>query len=353
MKRNYFLGIVIAAIICLLLIFYATWKEIESPVTKEPLIIPPAAPYASYISGVGIVEPSSESISIGTPLNRIVDKVLVGVGTKVKKGDILFCLEDLDLTANLLQKETAYKSALAKLHKLESLPRPEDLAVAEASLDSAKVEFDLAKHQNEMVLQLPDQRALSGEEINRRLSNYHQAEVKWKQAKANFEKVKEGTWAPDLEIARLEALQARAGVNLINAEIQRTIIQSPIDGTVLQVKINEGELPPQDTFRTPIMIVGNIDEMYLRVSINQLDIPYFQADAPATAYSQGDAHIKFPLKFVKIEPFLVDKQYLTNQISEKVDTRVLQIIYKINSDDQRIFVGQQMDVFIKSNRAGI
>lgn len=329
------------------------WHEIDSPVTKVPLVIPPKAPYKTYISGVGIVEPSSENISIGAPLNRIVSKVLVKVGTKVKKGDILFCLDDRDLTAKLLFQETAYKSAVAKLNKLESLPRPEDLAVAEAALTSAKDSLELAKNQFEMVRQLPDQRALSREEINRRQSNQQQAEVKWQQAQSNYEKVKEGSWKPDLEIARLEALQARAEVNLINTEIQRTVVQSPIDGTVLQIKINEGELPPPDTFRMPIMIIGNIDEMYLRVSINQLDIPYFQPNAPATAYLQGDSKVEFPLEFIRIEPLLVDKQHLTNEISEKVDTRVLHIIYRIKNEDHPIFVGQQMDVFIKSNRAGI
>lgn len=348
MKRNYFLGLVIASLIALFLIFYELWHEIDTPATKIPLINPPTAPYQYYISGVGIVEPSSQSISIGTPLNRIVDKVLVKVGAKVKKGDILFSLEDADLKANLLLQETAYKSALARLNKLEALPRSEDLAEAKASLDIAKVELDLAKEQFDMVQNLPDPRALSREEINRRQFNYNLAEVKWQQAQAIYNKVKEGTWKPDLEIARLEAMQARANVHVVDAEIQRTIIQSPVDGTVLQIKINEGELPTPDTFRTPIMIIGNIEEKYLRVSINQLDIPHFHAKCPATAYFRGDASIEFPLEFVRIEPFLVDKLNLTNEISEKVDTRVLQIIYKIKDRSDLIYVGQQMDVFIKS-----
>lgn len=347
MKRNYFLGIVIAALVCLFLIFYELWRDIETPVTKEPLIPPPLSPYPYYIAGTGVAEPSSGSIYIGSPVNRIVDKILVKVGDKVKKGDIMFCMEDRDLESNRLLQETAYKSALARLHRLEAMPRPEDLAEAKAALDMAKADLDLAKDQADMIQQLPDKRVLSREEINRREFAYQMAKAKWEQAQASYNKVKAGTWKPDIEIARLEALQARANINVVNTEIQRTVIQSPIDGTVLQIKINEGELPPPDVFRSPMMILGNIEVMYVRVSINQLDIPHFETNAQATAFLQGDAHISFPLEFVRLEPFLMEKSVLTNEITEKIDTRVLQIIYRLRPNHQNIYVGQQMDVFIE------
>lgn len=324
------------------------WWEIEKPVEREVSIPPPIAPFKSNISGVGIVEPSSGNIFIGTPISRLVEAVLVAVGEKVKKGDVLFRLEDRDLEANLIVRRAAYKSELAKLQRLEAFPRPEDLAEAAATLKNTKAELDLAKNAYEMVLQLPDPRAISEEEKNRRYFSYQQAEAKWQQAQAQFDKIKAGTWKPDLEIAQFEVEQAQADFNSVKTEIERTFIRSPIDGTILQINIHAGEFPPPDTFKIPIMIVGNIDEMYLRVSINQLDIPYFQPHAPAVAFFQGDARFKFPLEFIRVEPFLVNKQNLTNDIAETVDTRVLKIIYRIKKDDHPIFVGQQMDVFIDS-----
>lgn len=347
MIRNYFFAIVIIALISLFLIFYSLGREINTPVTKEPVNLPPRAPFKTYISGVGIVEPMSENILIGTPINRVVEKVYVTVGNKVKKGELLLRLEDRDLVANLRVQEAAYQSAAAKLKRLEAFPRTEDLLAVTASLNSAKAELELAKNQYEMVLSLPDPRAISQEEKNRRLSNYQQAEAKWQEAQTNLAKTQAGTWKPDLEIARYEVQRAEANVNRIKTEIERTTIQSPIDGTVLQVKIHKGE--PALVDKTPIMILGNIDEMFLRVSINQLDIPYFHSKSPAVAFLQGDAHFEFPLEFVRVEPSLVNKQNLTNEITEKVDTRVLQIIYRIKKDDHRIYVGQQMDVFIETN----
>lgn len=351
MHRNYFLVIVLISVFCLVLIFVSLFWQIQAPVTKEPGIPPPLAPFKTSISGVGIVEPSSDNIMIGSPLSRIIENVKVKVGDHVKKGDILLTLEDRDLQANLKVQVAAYKSAMAKLQKLEAYPRPEDLTAATAALNSAKAEMELAKTQYEMVQGLPDPRAISQQEKNRRLFNFQQAEAKLQSAQADFDKVKAGSWKPDIDIAHRDVEEASANVNLTKTELERTVIRSPIDGTVLQIKIHKGELIPPDSLRSPLMIIGNTDELYLRVSINQLDIPYFQPDEPAVAYSQGDARIKYPLEFVHIDPYLTHKKNLTNEILETVDTNVLQVIYRIKKDDHTLYVGQQMDVFIETKDA--
>ena len=350
MNRHYFLWIVLAALACLALTVISMWETVQpSESSQRQIPIPhPLVPFTSYLSAVGVVEASSDNIAIGTPVNRIVEKVLVEAGAKVNKGDILFQLEDQDLKADLNSKLVAYQISLAKLQKLESLPRPEDLAFGEAALKKADVELNEARVQFEMVKGLENSKALSLQEINRRKFNFEQAEALQQQAQSSLTKIKEGTWKPDLEIAHLETLQAKSNIERMESEIQRTVIRSPIDGIVLQVKVHEGELPSAVNAKGALMIVGDTDELYLKVSINQFEAPYFIPDAPAVAFLRGNGKVKFDLKFIRLEPYLVNKQNLTNEITEKVDTRVLQVIYQINRENQNIFVGQQMDVFIQA-----
>lgn len=348
MSRHYFFWIVLIAFLGLFLTFYSMWHTIKPPPTPQvhQFNSPPLAPFKSSISGVGIVEASSENISIGTPVNRIINQVLITVGQDVKKGQVLFELENQDLQADVIARQVAYEIALANLKKLEALPRKEDLEAAEASIRSAQVELNQAKNQHDMVQGLQDSRALSQQEINRRQFAFEQAEARFQQAQANLNKIKSGTWKPDLQIAELEVQQAKASVDRAQAEVERTIIRSPIDGKVLQIKIHKGEFPA--TVNGPLMIVGDTDEMFVKVSINQFDAPYFRSDAPAVAFLRGSARAEFPLEFVRLEPYLVSKQNLTNEITEKVDTRVLQVIYRIKNKTENIFVGQQMDVFIEA-----
>lgn len=351
MKRNYFTVILWLTIAGLLLIIASMWKEghkQEIPVSTLETFHP-MSPFKNYIFAVGIVEASSENISIGIPVNRIVSKVLVSTGELVKKGAPLIQLDDRDLQSELKTQQTLYDIAQAKLKRLEEMPRAEDIVVAEASVNNAKVELDQTKKQYEMVQSLQDPRALSKEEVDRRYFAYVQAESGLAQAEAQLKKVKSGTWKPDLSIAQLEVKQAKTNVERVRTEIERTIVRSPIDGKILQVKIHEGELPPMDTSKTPVMIVGNTEEKHLEVSINQYNASYFNPEAPAVAFLQGDARVEVQLEFVRLDPYLVNKQNLTNDLLEKVDTRVLQVVYKFKNNPYRIFVGQQMDVFIESN----
>lgn len=353
MNRNYFNWIVALAIFCIAIVTIFMWKEKPTPIAipVSQITQRPTLPFKNYISAVGIVEASSENIFIGSPVNRVVDKVYVDVGAKVKKGDVLFKLESRDLAADLETRRIAYENAKANLQKLESMPRPEDVAIAAAALRGVQVDVEQAKSQYDRVAGLQNSGAMSQEEVKRRHFAYMEALAKMQQAQADFEKTKSGAWLPDLEIARLKVLQAKADMQQMEAEIERTVIRSPLDATVLQVKIHEGEFPPSDSSRTPPMIIGNTDTLRLRVSINQFDASYYHQNAPAVAFLQGNPQVMFPLQFVQLEPYFVAKQNLNNDITEKVDTRVLQVIYAFKDSDPRIFVGQQMDVFIENQYA--
>jgi hypothetical protein len=51
---------------------------------------------------------------------------------------------------------------------------------------------------------------------------------------------------------------------------------------------------------------------------------------------------------VRFEPYVVPKRSLTGDSTERVDTRVLQIIYALDPAALPVFVGQLMDVFIEA-----
>lgn len=353
MNRDYFKWIIFLAVASVVVVSLFMWNEsVSQQLTPAKEIIPrPFSPYNTYISAVGIVEASTGNIFIGTPVNRVVDKIEVKVGQKVKTGQVLFRLESRDLEADLASRCIDYENAQANLSKLESLPRQEDVTSSNAQLKSAETDYNLAKSQFERVDGLQTSGAMSKEEVARRRFSMEEAFARYQRAKADSDKTQAGAWKPDLDIARLQVKQSKALVQRVEADIDRTIIKAPTDATVLQIRIHEGEFPPSDSSRAPPMIIGNTDFMHLRVSINQFDASFFNPESPAVAYLQGNAEMVFPLKFVNLEPYFVTKQNLSNEITEKVDTKVLQAIYCFEEGENRVFVGQQMDVFIKTQFA--
>ncbi len=337
MNRKYVYLILAFTLLCFFLILVFFTNKSETQETQDVQVESP--PFLTYISGSGIVEPGSGNILISSPFNRIVEKVNVSINDHVKKGDILFQLYNQDLRANLKVKQKKYAESLSNFYKLDSLPRKEDLIIAQETLNKAQAAFNASK----LEYCMPCRRPKRNVEECIRLFKYQQAEAQFLIEQAHYEKIKAGTWQPTLKIAQDQIEQAKAEVEAMEIEIDETNIKSPINGTVLQLKIREGEIADQTK---TIAILGNMDELNLRVSIDQLSEPRFHQNCPAVAFKQGDITTEFPLKFIHIEPLMVPKKYLTNELHEKVDTQIFEVLYRIEQHSAHLFVGEQMDVYI-------
>jgi hypothetical protein len=119
------------------------------------------------------------------------------------------------------------------------------------------------------------------------------------------------------------------------------------DATVLQVKIRVGEFAPAAVLATPLMILGVTNPLHIRVDIDESEIPRFHESAKAYASVRGRPDVKVEIQFVRSEPYVVPKKSLNGGVSERVDTRVLQIIYSVLPNNIDAITGQQVDVYIE------
>jgi multidrug resistance efflux pump len=292
-----------------------------------------------------MVEPETENISVGSPLPGVVVEVVAKVGVKVKAGDPLFRLDDRQLRAQLLIRKAMLADAQAELEKLEQMPRKEELPRAEAKVLEAKADWVNWEQQWSRGEKLVTQNAMSEEEFVERKQQALQARERYNSAVAEYDLLKAGAWEPDKRLAQAAVDQAAAGVKETQTDLDRLVIRALVDGEVLQVNVRPGEFvgaPPSQA----LVVLGSVNQLHVRVDIDEYDIPRFIADAPARATLKGQPNEFFPLRFVRIEPYVVPKKSLTGDNTERVDTRVLQVIYAIDTGGRRLFVGQQLDVFI-------
>src|SRR5450759_956535 len=87
----------------------------RTPPQPPPFSDAPQAPYQSFVAGSGIVEASTENISIGTHIGGIVSKVFVRVGDNVKASDVLFAIDDRAIRAELVMRQAAVQVAEAQV----------------------------------------------------------------------------------------------------------------------------------------------------------------------------------------------------------------------------------------------
>ena len=354
MKRitKYLLPLFAAGMLALAL--YHVVSAAQKPPAPAPAVEPPRSVFGRTVGGSGIVEAWTENISVGTPLPGVVLEVYVPVekvGQTVKKGDPLFLVDNRQLLATLKSNEANLRAARAQLEKLEAQPRPEEVPPSEAKVNVAEANVALQKDLAERAGRLGSG-AMTEEDISQRMLSLGVARRQLAQARAEDALLKAGAWRPDKDIARANVEMAEAQVQQTKTDLDRALVRAPRDGVVLQVNVREGEYvgtPPGQA----LMMLGAINEKFhVRVDINEHDIPRFRPGAPARASLRGDPRQDFPLTFVRVEPYVLPKKSLTGDNTERVDTRVLQVIYAVEARYRPLYVGQQVDVFIEAPETG-
>jgi multidrug efflux pump subunit AcrA (membrane-fusion protein) len=157
------------------------------------------------------------------------------------------------------------------------------------------------------------------------------------------------TAAAELAQARAEVAAAQSRVVAVETEIERSTIRAPLDADVLQVRIRPGEFAPAAATERPLLVLGRLSPLHVRVDVDEHEGWRIRPGASAVGHVRGNAELATPLEFVRFEPFVVPKVSLSGASTERVDTRVLQVIYRVGRDDLPLFVGQQLDVFIEAD----
>jgi HlyD family secretion protein len=257
------------------------------------------APFPSYIAGAGITEASTENVAVGTPVSGVVTNIYVERGDTIKSGDPLFTVDDRELQAQLLPASAKVKEA-------------------EANLAKAKDHLDRGER-----LSYANKGAISIQDVdNRRF---------------------------DAAISETALATAKAGVEQIKQQIEIHTVRALVPGRILQINIRPGEYAQSGVLAPPLMLLGDDSQMHVRVNIDENDSWRFKPDVSAMAFIRGNPALKTPLRFVRIDPYVVAKTSLTGDSPERTDMRVLQVIYSYDPATlPMVYVGQQMDVFIEA-----
>ncbi len=345
-------GIPVLAVACLAYGAIATIQMTPTRVEQPPPSRPPIrALDGETIAAVGLVEPRSEFVAVSVPTPGLIVRVHVAPNAAVRRGDPLFSLDDRDLQAERAWRESRRALTQTRLARLQSLPRPEEVPPARARLAAAQAALGDARVQLELMESVTDPRAIRREELSRRRFAVETAAAQCSQAQAELDLLLAGAWQEDIAIALADVAEARAAVERVAADIERLTIRAPLDGEILKLDAREGEYAAAGPLQRPLIVLGASRPLHVRVDVNEEDAWRMRSGAAAEALLRGNAEVRIPLRFVRLEPYVVPKQSLSGGKTERVDTRVLQAIYEVVGADQNVFVGQQVDVFIAAGPA--
>lgn len=272
--------------------FFMQKMSVQPPPSQH--FNPAINPFENTIAAAGIIEAIDKNIEIGVPQSALVKDVYVKVGDKVEAGHILFRLDDRDLHAQLLVQKAQTAVSFANLSRLED--------------QLSRLEM------------VEDPRAVSQEELKTRRA--------------------------DVAVAKAQLEAAEAQVTHTILMLERLCITAPRNGVILQSNIRRGEF--LSAGGSVAIILGNLDHLHVRAEIDEQNASHILPYTAAFAFPKNNSSLEIPLRFERIEPYVVPKRSLTGASDEKVDTRVLQVIYSFDRPTSYpLYVGQQVDIFIE------
>jgi len=200
-------------------------------------------------------------------------------------------------------------------------------ATARQSISAAQTSLRVAQNQYALYTGVEDARAVSRQEVITRRDAVADARAQ-------------------LGVAQAQARQADAQVAQARVELDRHVIRAPATMEVLQVDTRAGEYAGTQGTASVLMKLGATQPLHVRLDIDENQIEKLVIGQPAVISARGDAKRQVRATFVRAEPLIVPKRSLTNSATERVDVRVLQLIFALPTEGRNFFVGQQVDGFV-------
>jgi HlyD family secretion protein len=229
------------------------WRIKKRLPTKEvQLERPRRAEIVETVTAPGTIELIDEA-DIASEMVGKVEEVCVEKGDSVKKGELLVRLDDEDATARL-------ESTEARIERLEAA-----IAFAQADLTKAKRDWEGYKELREKSFSTPSE-VLEAETIHAKME-------------------------AALEMSQHELEESFAARRNSRQDLERTQIRSPIDGTVIDLDVEVGEVVIAGTTNLPgtvLMTIGDMSRMRVRADVDETDVRFVKSGQPTKIFLQAN-----------------------------------------------------------------
>jgi len=328
---------------------------------QPPAFAPVSNPYETAIYANGIIEsdqPGGSNITIYPDVAGQITTVLVHEGQKVKAGTPLLSIDDSVQKAITEQSRLQAEAAKTVLSELKAQPRSETLAIAKAQVDLAESNLKLARDQYDKrrAAYDIDAKSISKDVLDTADNAVRQGTAALDLARKQYNLTQAGAWNFDILNQNKQVQALEQAYQAANALLQKYILKARVDGVVLAVNAAAGSyvspLGVLDTYtqgQAPLVVMSAPqDTLAVRCYIDEILVSRLpQPDHIQAQMSIRGTDVKVPLEFVRVQPYVSPKIELSNQRQEKVDLRVLPVIFRFKMTSSTMaFPGQLVDVFI-------
>jgi len=161
---------------------------------------------------------------------------------------------------------------------------------------------------------------------------------------------------PDIQNQERQTDALEKSYRASSALLSKYTLRAPTDGVVLSINSIVGNyVSPQGGYESysqqmnPVLVLGTPQiNLHVRCYIDEILLPRLPAASKVKAQmSIRGSNIKIPLDFVRVQPFVSPKIELSDERQERVDVRVLPVIFKFEKPKNlNLYPGELVDVYI-------
>ena len=326
-----------------------------------PVFSPVSDPYVSGIYAEGIVESvqsSGENINVYPEVSGTVKEILVTEGQEVRKGMPLLLIDQSIQKATTEQQKSASQAAHALLEELRAEPRKETLDVAEAQVIAAQASLKTAQDEldKQSTAYKLDPRSVSKDALDSAINAAAVAQANLEVARKQRDLTKAGAWIFDIQNQERQYNALDKAYRSSSALLSKYSLRAPADGVVLSITTIIGNyVSPQGSYESysqqmnPVLVLGTPQaDLHVRCYIDEILVPRLPPASKMKAQmSIRGSNVKVPLNFVRVQPFVSPKIELSDERQERVDVRVLPVIFKFEKPKNlNLYAGELVDVYI-------
>ncbi|MEA2980998.1 MAG: HlyD family secretion protein [Alphaproteobacteria bacterium] len=293
----------------------------------------------------GRVEPPSGIIKVAAPTIGIVAKVLVKANDTVFAGEPLVLLNDDEAMARYAVAETqvGMRRRLRDDQKVTGRAlerRRGDDAVAEAEADvfDAQVAVDKAAAQ---------WRTTGAPVAN--LTNARSALARAQDELAKRQAELRAIDSPLPTANEAQMSSARGDLALARVNLEKLKIRAPIDGTVLQININPGELAAPSGLQ-PLLSIANLSTLNVRAELDERDISEIKVGQAASVRATAFPGKEFAGTVMSIAPLVEPSRLGSRGLGNRADVDAVEVVVKLTQPGP-LTTGMKVDVYFGQEKA--
>jgi len=277
-KRKWKIVITLAAIVVLAFGVYASTVYSKRGVVTVQTGQVVRGDLVSQVTASGEIKPKNY-INIGANAMGEITQILVKEGDRVRKGQLLAKLEDVQPAAEVAAQKATISSAEADTTAAEAGLKAADdnIQTMQAALDHDKADLERMKAEYERSELLFKEKLLAKQDFDLKRYTYEaqvaairQSETRLTQARATRDQT-----AAQLNSARRKVVMNQASLTSFEDLLQKRNFYAPLDGVVTNLPVRQGEsvVPGiQNQTGTIIMTIADMSLITAEVKVDETDI---------------------------------------------------------------------------------